>query len=57
MKFRRFKLFKIVVKIFEIVKSWDTWQHIICVHYAPKNCILITSDNIYMANERMKCIC
>jgi hypothetical protein len=30
------KLFQNNNKIFLIIKSWNTWQHITCSHYSPK---------------------
>ena len=31
-----FKLFQNNNKLFLIIKSWDTWQHIICSNFSPK---------------------
>jgi hypothetical protein len=28
--------FKIIIKLFEIIKSWDMWQHIACSHCLTK---------------------
>jgi hypothetical protein len=42
--------FKIIVKLFEIIKNWNTWQHIICSHCSEKNCILLTNDNMHMVS-------
>ncbi len=35
-KIKHFKLFHNNNKIFLIIKSWDTWQHIICSHCSLK---------------------
>ncbi len=35
-KIKHFKLFQNNNNIFVIIKSWDTWQHIICSHCSPK---------------------
>jgi hypothetical protein len=40
--------------MFLIIKSWDTWQHIICSLVQQKSHILVASDNMCMINERMK---
>jgi hypothetical protein len=53
-KTKCFRLFQNNNKIFLIIKSWHTWQHIICSHCSPKSHILITSDNMYMTNQMMK---
>ncbi len=34
--FKRLGLFQNNNKIFKIINSWDTWQHIICSHCSPK---------------------
>jgi hypothetical protein len=28
--------FKIIIETFDIIKSWDMWQNIICFHCSPK---------------------
>jgi hypothetical protein len=35
-KIKHLRLFQNNNKIFLIIKSWDTWQHIICSHCSPK---------------------
>jgi hypothetical protein len=35
-KIKCLRLFEIINKIFLIIKSWDTWQHIFFSHCSPK---------------------
>jgi hypothetical protein len=53
-KIKRLGLFQNNKDIFLIIKSWDTWQHIICSLVHQKSRILVVSDNTYMISQRMK---
>jgi hypothetical protein len=53
-KIKHFGLFQNNKDIFLIIKSWDTWQHIICSLVHQKSRILVASDNTYMISQRMK---
>ncbi len=52
-KNKRLGLFQNNKDIFLNIKSWDTWQHIICSLVHQKSRILVASDNTYMISQRM----
>jgi len=47
--------FKIIIKIFEISKSWGTWQNTTCSNCSQKKLhYLVPNNNMYMVNQMMK---